>query len=352
MNLCERAVPLLIFVVLGLLTHAAEKRWPLRTYTEPKPWALDAFAVAFSFAAAAAIQAVFEHTVYRLPTVRGFGWLAASSNFVRAHVPWPIVLAVSVIVLDFLFYIGHRMLHSKALWHTHALHHSVEQLYWFSGNRVSPVHLGLQHLWPVLLGLLWPVSGGMPALVTTSLWYACVQHFNHANLRWRLGPLEWLLVVPRYHFVHHGADRRLNDSNFGSLLTIWDRAFGTYTNPDHVPANFVLGLNYECPPMRLFIGLPPGQKRSSPRARWHVLVFTRGARHRTRVPAHDHHRDSHGAMPRRTRPWASVNSSAHRQSQRRSTGTAPGQANFRPLGTELLPTKSRVLRPKNPFPNS
>lgn len=263
MNLGMRMLPPVIFGALGLLTQAAEKRWPLRTYTGPKPWAIDAFALAFGVAAAAAIQLAFQHTVYRLPTVRGFGWLASSSNFVRAHVPWPIALLVSVIILDFLFYVGHRMLHSKALWHAHAVHHSVEHLHWFAGNRASPVHLGLQHLWPALLGLLWPVSGGTPALLATTIFYSCVQHFNHANLRWRLGPLEWLFVVPRYHFVHHGADPRLNDSNFGSLFTIWDRAFGTYTNPDHAPADFALGLNYECEHVRLFLGLPPGQTRSS-----------------------------------------------------------------------------------------
>jgi len=262
MNLGVRALPALIFGVLGLLTQAAERRWPLRTYAEPKPWVLDTFALAFGAVTAMALDVVFQHTVYRLPTVRGFAWLTSSASFVSAHVPWPIALAVSIVVLDFLFYVGHRLLHSRALWHTHAVHHSVEHLYWLAGNRASPVHLALQHSWPALLGLMWPVGGGTPALIAATVWYSCVQHFNHANLRWRLGPLEWLFVVPRYHFVHHAAEQRLNDSNFGSLLTIWDRAFGTYTNPDHAPPDFALGLDYQCDPVRLFMGLPPAQKRS------------------------------------------------------------------------------------------
>jgi sterol desaturase/sphingolipid hydroxylase (fatty acid hydroxylase superfamily) len=352
MDLRLAVLPPVIYGGLGLLFHAAEERWPLRTYTAPKTWAFDAFALTFGVTVATAIQLFYRQTVGRLPAVRGFSWLASSSTFVSAHVPWPIALAVSIVVLDFLFYVGHRMLHSQALWHTHALHHSPRRLYWFAGNRASPLHLAVQYLWPVLLGLLWPVGGGVPALVTTSFCYSLIQHFNHANLRWRLGPLEWLFVVPRYHLVHHGADQRLNDSNFGSLLTIWDRAFGTYTNPDHVPENFVLGLNYECPQMRLFIGLPPGQKRSSARARSHVLVVARGARQRTQVPVHDHHRDSHGAMPPPTHPRPRANSSAHRQSRRRSTGIASGQANLRPLGTEFLARIRGSLTLKSRFPNS
>jgi sterol desaturase/sphingolipid hydroxylase (fatty acid hydroxylase superfamily) len=259
-----RVLPLAAFVTVGLLTHAAEKRWPLRVYAKPARWALDGAAFAFGAATQAVFQRVLARTVYRLPAVPGFGWLSDTSHFVQRHVPWPVAFVVSAVVLDFLLYVGHRMLHTKVLWHTHALHHSVEHLYWFGGNRASPVHVSLQYVWGAFLGLLLPIDGGMPAVVLTTLLYVGIQHFNHANLRWRLGPLEWLFVVPRYHFVHHGADPKLNNSNFGFLLTIWDRAFGTYTNPDHAPENFALGLDYECELSRLFVGLPPSEKRPEP----------------------------------------------------------------------------------------
>ncbi|HEU4731777.1 MAG TPA: sterol desaturase family protein, partial [Kofleriaceae bacterium] len=44
--------------------------------------------------------------------------------------------------------------------------------------------------------------------------------------------LEWLLVTPRYHHIHHSTDAALHDGNYGSLFTIWDRLFGTYIDPD------------------------------------------------------------------------------------------------------------------------
>jgi hypothetical protein len=88
---------------------------------------------------------------------------------------------------------------------------------------------------------------------------ACIRHFNHANLSWRLGFLGSLFVTPRYHFVHHGAAARLNGSNFGFLLTIWDRMFGTYVSPAGLPNDFPLGLNYRVGAARMWIGLPPGR---------------------------------------------------------------------------------------------
>lgn len=246
-----------LFFGLGALAHVAERRWPLRTYDQPKAVAVDTVGFVVSAVATAAFRKWVAPLIGNLPALTGFGWTASAAQFVDATVPWPVAFVVSVVVLDFLLYVGHRLLHTGWLWHTHAVHHSVEHLYWFGDNRSSPFHVMLQLCWGVLLGLVWPVHGGMSAFVATLIVYTCIQHFNHANLRWRLGPLEWLFVVPRYHFVHHGADPRLNNSNYGFLLTIWDRMFGTYTNPDDVPEPFPLGLNYRADMGRLFAGLPP-----------------------------------------------------------------------------------------------
>jgi sterol desaturase/sphingolipid hydroxylase (fatty acid hydroxylase superfamily) len=246
-----------IFFGIGLLVHFAEKRWPLRTYQKPKAWMIDVLGFVFSALATSLFRRASPHTFERLPNIPGFEWISTTSRFVEANVPWPVAFLLSVVMLDFLLYVGHRLLHTQYLWHTHAVHHSVEHLYWFGGNRSSPFHVMFQLIWGTLLGLVWPVNGGMIGLLAILLLYACIQHFNHANLRWRLGPLEWLFVVPRYHFVHHGAGAKLNNSNFGFLFTIWDRMFGTYTNPDDVPENFPLGLDYEVGMARLFIGLPP-----------------------------------------------------------------------------------------------
>lgn len=245
------------FFGLGLLVHLAEKRWPMRTYEVPRAWKVDAFGFGISAAVTYAFRVAEPHTFGRIPLIPGFEWIAVMSHFVETNIAWPIAFLVSVVVLDFLLYVGHRLLHSSYLWHSHALHHSVEHLYWFGGNRSTPLHVAEQLVWGALLGLVWPVNGGLSGFMAATILYTCIQHFNHANVDIRLGPLEWLFVVPRYHFVHHGADATLNNSNFGFLLTIWDRMLGTYTNPDRVVGDFRLGLGYDISMGRLFVGLPP-----------------------------------------------------------------------------------------------
>ena len=59
------------------------------------------------------------------------------------------------------------------------------------------------------------------------------------------------------HFVHHGRDEKLNGTNFGLVFSFWDRLFGTYADPDELPDDFPIGLNYEISLPRLILGLPP-----------------------------------------------------------------------------------------------
>jgi sterol desaturase/sphingolipid hydroxylase (fatty acid hydroxylase superfamily) len=54
----------------------------------------------------------------------------------------------------------------------------------------------------------------------------------HANARWRLGPLEWLISTPAFHRWHHTVGEQ-RDRNYASMLSLMDRIFGTY----HLPRN-------------------------------------------------------------------------------------------------------------------
>ena len=186
MSTFQDSLGLGLFFGLGALAHVAERRWPLRTYEKPKAVAIDTVGFVVSAVATAAFRKWVAPLIGNLPALTGFGWTAGAAQFVDATVPWPVAFVVSVVVLDFLLYVGHPLLHTGWLWHTHAVHHSVEHLYWFGGNRSSPFHVMLQLCWGVLLGLVWPVHGGMSAFVATLIVYTCIQHFNHANIRWRL----------------------------------------------------------------------------------------------------------------------------------------------------------------------
>ena len=261
MTLWSALLGFALFLALGGLTQIAETFWPLREYVKPKAWRLDLIALAITLLTRVVMSRTEGPAIARLPELPGLSWTTAVAGAVTRNVPWPIVLLVSLVVLDGLLYFGHRLLHAPWLWHTHAAHHSVEHLYWLGGNRASPFHVASLGAWGLLLGLVWPTTGGSPALFLEAVIYMCIQHFNHANIRWRLGPVGWLLVTPRYHFVHHGSDSRWNGGNFGFLLTIWDRMFGTYVDPDRVPHDFPLGLDYKVGVGRMLLGLPPRADR-------------------------------------------------------------------------------------------
>lgn len=80
-----------------------------------------------------------------------------------------------------------------------------------------------------ILGVASPLTGGFVAaliVIVATLW----GFFIHANVRWRLGPLERLIATPAFHHWHH-ARSALRDCNYASMLPVMDMIFGTYHNP-------------------------------------------------------------------------------------------------------------------------
>lgn len=134
------------------------------------------------------------------------------------------------------FYWGHRWTHEiPFLWRFHSIHHAPEQIYFLISSRAHPldnVFIRLCGLIPAyILGVaspLTPTGSLVPVLIVLSatIW----GFFIHSNLRWRLGPLEWLIATPAFHHWHHtlGEPR---DRNFASMLPWMDRLFGTWHLP-------------------------------------------------------------------------------------------------------------------------
>jgi len=204
-----------------------------------------------------------EPLVFGFPSVRGFAWLE-SVHLDASQWPASVTFLVSLIVADFLGYWFHRLQHVPGFWHVHAAHHASSNLYWASGMKSSFFHIVLLYAPYSLVDRLIPVGGawGWAILI---LYYAN-QHYSHSNLRLNLGPIGWLLVMPDYHFVHHSADRKIFNRNFGFIFTVWDRMFGTYTDPRSLPEDHPLGISYKISNMRLILGLPPPRpERAVPR---------------------------------------------------------------------------------------
>lgn len=73
-----------------------------------------------------------------------------------------------------------------------------------------------------------PLLGFPPAMFLTCYIISTVaMYWYHTRLVGRMGPLEWVLMTPSHHRVHHGCDAEYLNKNNGSLFIVWDLLFGT-----------------------------------------------------------------------------------------------------------------------------
>jgi lathosterol oxidase len=161
-----------------------------------------------------------------------FAW-AKSERLAASVAAQPAIVQFLEIVLvaDLAEYWIHRLFHRVgALWPFHEVHHSSREMDWLAGSRLHLVDVvatrGFTFLPIYLLGF-------ERAPVVVYLGFVSVHAvFIHANVRWRFGGLERLLVTPHFHHWHHAAEAAAVDKNFAVHFPWIDRLFGTF----HAPA--------------------------------------------------------------------------------------------------------------------
>ncbi len=142
--------------------------------------------------------------------------------------------ALGFLLLDVFDYGFHRLTHRvRWLWLIHAVHHSDTQLDATTGMRFHPAEVTIQMVLKTILLLtlgipLW-VEGARAVFVNPA---NLLQHAKVAFPGWMERWFSWLLVTPAMHRVHHSPDMPETNSNYGAILSIWDRLFGTYRQPD------------------------------------------------------------------------------------------------------------------------
>jgi sterol desaturase/sphingolipid hydroxylase (fatty acid hydroxylase superfamily) len=176
-------------------------------------------------------QFCFSHSLYHWPQQ---GWLY-----------WLCLLLAE----DFLYYWLHRFDHEvRFFWATHVTHHSSQQMNFTVGFRSSV----FQPLYRFLYFLPLPLLGFKPLDVVfmysaTQIWGI----FVHTKLIGKLGWLEYLLVTPSHHRVHHASNIKYLDKNMGMFLIVWDKMFGTFqpemAEKEYEPIAYGLTKNLEKP---------------------------------------------------------------------------------------------------------
>ncbi|MEO8589519.1 MAG: sterol desaturase family protein [Flavobacteriales bacterium] len=142
--------------------------------------------------------------------------------------------ALCFVLNEFCFYWHHRAGHRvRLLWAAHSTHHSDERFDLSVGFRV-PIGQGLrQFFWlPMLLLGFDPLM--VMACETISLSYNFLMHTDVKGGRW-MRMVEGIFNTPSLHRVHHASDKQYMDRNYGGMLVIWDRVFGTYRREEQAP---------------------------------------------------------------------------------------------------------------------
>jgi sterol desaturase/sphingolipid hydroxylase (fatty acid hydroxylase superfamily) len=160
-------------------------------------------------------------------------WWAQESNFGLLNllaVPWWPALIATVLARSLAQYVFHLLNHKvPLLWRLHRVHHSDVHLDVSSAFRNHPLEVIIH---AAFMALVAAVCGLSPVVLAA---YEIVELFAnifvHANLKTsqRIEDLlRMLFVTPSLHRLHHSPIQMETDSNYGNILSVWDRACGTY----------------------------------------------------------------------------------------------------------------------------
>ncbi len=172
-----------------------------------------------------------------------------------------------LLAYDVSYYLYHNLQHRiPVLWELHKVHHSAEVMVGTTKDRIHPIDDVMNRVWDGLI--TGPVYGfwlffafdpieltilGINVYVLRNI--IMMDFVRHTHLKISFGPLmNQLVLCPHYHQLHHSTNPKHFDKNFGLMLPIWDRMFGTL----HVPEpneSFSFGLGSESKEYQSAFGL-------------------------------------------------------------------------------------------------
>lgn len=198
------------------LEHVDDGRAARGGYHRPDAWA----------SISMGLVSVFTTAAWKFLALLGYAALYA---YVA---PWHLSAArwytwvIALVGVDLLFYTYHRIAHRvRLIWATHQAHHSSEYFNFATALRQKWNNSGEIVMWIPL-----PLLGVPPWMVFASfsvnLIYQFWVHTERIDKLWR--PVEFVFNTPSHHRVHHGRDPEYLDKNYGGILIVWDRLFGSF----------------------------------------------------------------------------------------------------------------------------
>jgi alkylglycerol monooxygenase len=163
-----------------------------------------------------------------------YGWFEERLGLFDIQSTW-LVYLLAFIGLDFAGYWVHRLSHSvNYFWNRHIIHHSSEEF-----NLGCALRQSISGFFAITVFFLPPIAIlGVPEEVVAIVapLHLFAQYWYHTRLIDRMGVLEYILVTPSHHRVHHAINKEYLDKNLSQIFIVWDKLFGTFQEElDDVP---------------------------------------------------------------------------------------------------------------------
>jgi alkylglycerol monooxygenase len=145
----------------------------------------------------------------------------------------PLTYFALFLLTDFVWYWYHRLAHEiNVFWAMHIVHHQSDDFNYSASTRITVFQSMVRCLfWAIL-----PLAGFPPTMIAAFLLvHGIYPFFTHTRTIGKLGWLEYIIVTPSHHRVHHSSNPAYLDKNFGDMLIIWDKIFGTFVKEEEEP---------------------------------------------------------------------------------------------------------------------
>ena len=175
-------------------------------------------------------------------TVNVQGW----GLFNYYAVPSPVSIILSIVLLDFIIYLQHVLVHAvPVLWRLHRMHHADPDFDVTTGSRFHPIEILLSIL--IKFAAIAVLGTPVIAVILFEIILNISSMFNHSNIRLPSSLDKFIrlfIVTPDMHRVHHSIYDHEANSNFGFCIPWWDRLFGTYkAQPDDGHKGMTIGIH-------------------------------------------------------------------------------------------------------------
>lgn len=184
------------------------------------------------------LSSIFTQVPYYITEVLIFGAAVYGYFTLYEYIPWQMpvngmTFLLVLVMADFTYYVEHFCLHKvRLLWAAHSVHHSSSVMNTATAFRFSlfdPIWSAVFHI-PLLLMGFHPMF-----IFAAEILIQAYQFWIHNEMIGKLGPFEWIFNTPSHHRVHHASDEKYIDKNYGGILIIWDRIFGTFAKEEERP---------------------------------------------------------------------------------------------------------------------